>query len=79
MTAIPAMTGLIWMYIEWGEQRTLFRAKGTQFQAIFSEVFMEEPQPTDTGDVAPSSMSHIVGQAGVKAQVAVALEAAWAD
>jgi Holliday junction DNA helicase RuvB len=34
---------------------------------------------TDINDVAPSSLSHLVGQKGVVAQVAVALEAAWAD
>jgi Holliday junction DNA helicase RuvB len=34
---------------------------------------------TDINDVAPSSLSHIIGQKGVIAQVAVALEAAWAD
>lgn len=36
-------------------------------------------QANEINDVAPSSLSHIVGQASVKAQVAVALEAAWAD
>jgi holliday junction DNA helicase RuvB len=33
----------------------------------------------EIGDVAPSSLSHIVGQRSVVAQVAVALEAAFAD
>jgi Holliday junction DNA helicase RuvB len=33
----------------------------------------------EINDVAPTSLSHIVGQAGVVAQVAVALEAAFAD
>ena len=36
-------------------------------------------QANEINDVAPSSLSHITGQASVKAQVAVALEAAWAD
>ena len=36
-------------------------------------------QANEINDVAPSSLSHIVGQASVKAQVAVALEAAFAD
>ena len=36
-------------------------------------------QANEINDVAPSSLSHIVGQKGVVAQVAVALEAAWAD
>jgi Holliday junction DNA helicase RuvB len=31
------------------------------------------------GDVAPSSLRHLIGQQGVVAQVAVALDAAWAD
>jgi Holliday junction DNA helicase RuvB len=34
---------------------------------------------TDMNDVAPSSLAHLIGQRGVVAQVAVALEAAWAD
>ena len=34
---------------------------------------------TDINDVAPSSLSHLVGQKSVVAQVAVALEAAFAD
>lgn len=38
-----------------------------------------EPTKSEISDVAPSSMSHIVGQASVKAQVQVALDAAWAD
>ena len=33
----------------------------------------------EIGDVAPSSLNHLIGQASVKAQVAVALEAAFAD
>jgi holliday junction DNA helicase RuvB len=36
-------------------------------------------QANEINDVAPSSLKHIVGQASVIAQVAVALEAAWAD
>jgi Holliday junction DNA helicase RuvB len=40
---------------------------------------MENEQPKEIGDVAPSSLQHIIGQPGVKAQAAVALEAAWAD
>jgi Holliday junction DNA helicase RuvB len=38
-----------------------------------------EDRTTDIGDVAPSALSHIVGQRSVMAQVSVALEAAWAD
>jgi Holliday junction DNA helicase RuvB len=34
---------------------------------------------TDLNDVLPTALAHIVGQRGVVAQVAVALEAAWAD
>jgi holliday junction DNA helicase RuvB len=40
---------------------------------------MSEETPKEIGEVAPSSLGHIIGQRGVKAQVAVALEAAWAD
>jgi Holliday junction DNA helicase RuvB len=40
-------------------------------------MFMSEHQ--EIGDVAPSSLSHIIGQGSVVAQVAVALEAAFAD
>jgi Holliday junction DNA helicase RuvB len=40
---------------------------------------MSERNATDTNDVAPSSLSHLIGQKGVVAQVEVALEAAWAD
>ena len=36
-------------------------------------------RPSEMNDVAPSSLAHIIGQASVKAQVAVGLEAAWAD
>ena len=36
-------------------------------------------QANEINDVAPTSLSHIVGQKGVVAQVAVALEAAFAD
>ena len=36
-------------------------------------------QPHEINDVQPSSLSHFLGQASVKAQVSVALEAAWAD
>lgn len=39
---------------------------------------MEEHR-TDINDVAPTSLNHLIGQQGVKAQVAVALEAAFAD
>jgi len=35
--------------------------------------------PKEINDVAPSSLGHIIGQSSVKAQVSVALEAAWAD
>jgi Holliday junction DNA helicase RuvB len=38
-----------------------------------------EEQPKEISDVSPSSLGHIIGQPGVKAQVSVALEAAWAD
>ena len=34
---------------------------------------------TDINDVTPSSLAHLIGQKGVIAQVAVALEAAFAD
>ena len=37
------------------------------------------PQRNDIGDVAPTSLSHLVGQRGVIEQVSVALDAAWAD
>jgi len=40
---------------------------------------MTDEQPTDVGDVAPSSLSHLIGQKSVLAQVTVALEAAFAD
>src|SRR5437660_10537019 len=36
-------------------------------------------QANEINDVAPTSLSHIVGQKSVVAQVAVALEAAFAD
>src|ERR1017187_734609 len=36
-------------------------------------------QAHEINEVAPTSLNHIIGQASVKAQVAVALEAAWAD
>jgi Holliday junction DNA helicase RuvB len=39
----------------------------------------QQHQPSEINDVSPSSLKHIVGQSSVKAQVAVALEAAWAD
>jgi holliday junction DNA helicase RuvB len=39
---------------------------------------MDDPR-TDINDVTPSSLAHLIGQKGVIAQVAVALEAAWAD
>ena len=40
---------------------------------------MNEQQSNEVNDVRPSSLSHIVGQDSVKAQVAVALDAAFAD
>ena len=40
---------------------------------------MSEEQRNEIGDVAPSSLAHIIGQGSVKAQVSVGLEAAWAD
>ena len=40
---------------------------------------MADEQPSEINDVSPSSLGHIIGQASVKAQVSVALEAAWAD
>jgi Holliday junction DNA helicase RuvB len=40
---------------------------------------MPDDQRNEINDVAPSSLAHIIGQASVRAQVAVALEAAWAD
>ena len=39
----------------------------------------DEITKNDVGDVAPNSLAHIIGQAGVKAQVSVAIEAAFAD
>jgi Holliday junction DNA helicase RuvB len=36
-------------------------------------------RPSEMNDVAPSSLAHIIGQASVKAQVQVALSAAFAD
>src|SRR5579859_4785599 len=38
----------------------------------------DNPVP-EMNDVAPSSLTHLVGQQSVVAQVAVAVEAAWAD
>src|SRR3954454_11468614 len=40
---------------------------------------MADERVNEVGDVAPSSLRHLIGQRGVVAQVAVALEAAWAD
>ena len=40
---------------------------------------MSDELPKEINDVAPSSLGHIIGQSSVKAQVSVALEAAWAD
>jgi Holliday junction DNA helicase RuvB len=40
---------------------------------------MSDQRPTEVNDVAPTSLSHLVGQRGVVDQVAVALEAAFAD
>jgi Holliday junction DNA helicase RuvB len=39
---------------------------------------MDEPR-TDINDVSPTSLKHLIGQRSVIAQIAVALEAAWAD
>jgi Holliday junction DNA helicase RuvB len=38
-----------------------------------------DDRATDINDVSPSSLSHLIGQKSVIAQVSVALEAAWAD
>lgn len=40
---------------------------------------MEEPNLKDINDVSPSSLSHLIGQKAVTAQVTVAIEAAFAD
>lgn len=40
---------------------------------------MTEQRATDVGDVVPSSLAHLIGQKSVIAQVAVALDAAFAD
>src|SRR5438270_9858586 len=40
---------------------------------------MPDEQINEVGDVAPSSLRHLIGQQSVTAQVTVALEAAWAD
>jgi Holliday junction DNA helicase RuvB len=40
---------------------------------------MSNEHAADINDVSPSSLAHIVGQKSVVAQVATALEAAWAD
>lgn len=40
---------------------------------------MSDQRPTEVNDVSPTSLSHLVGQRGVVDQVAVALEAAFAD
>jgi Holliday junction DNA helicase RuvB len=40
---------------------------------------MPDEKVNEVGDVAPSSLRHLVGQQSVTAQVTVALEAAWAD
>ena len=41
---------------------------------------MSDPNPpTEINDAAPSSLSRIIGQRGVVAQVAVALDAAFAE
>jgi Holliday junction DNA helicase RuvB len=40
---------------------------------------MADQRPTEVNDIAPTSLSHLVGQRGVVDQVAVALEAAAAD
>lgn len=39
----------------------------------------QEKKTTEVNDVSPSCLSHLVGQQGVKAQVSVAIEAAFAD
>src|SRR4051812_44034403 len=40
---------------------------------------MSQPQGNEINDVMPTSLRHLIGQEGVTAQVAVALEAAFAD
>jgi len=40
---------------------------------------MPDEQVNEVGDVAPSSLRHLIGQHSVTAQVSVALEAAWVD
>lgn len=40
---------------------------------------MADQRPTEVNEIAPTSLSHLVGQRGVVDQVAVALEAAFAD
>ena len=40
---------------------------------------MSEERASEVGDVAPSSLSHLIGQRSVIAQVSVALDAAFAD
>lgn len=40
---------------------------------------MSEPQPNEINDIKLTSLRHCIGQESVKAQVSVALEAAWAD
>src|SRR5262245_50221421 len=40
---------------------------------------MDELQPSEINDVAPSSLNHIIGQKGVVEQTSVALDAAFVD
>ena len=40
---------------------------------------MSEKQTTEINDVSPTSLKHMIGQRGVMAQVAVAIDAAFAD
>src|SRR4051812_37975093 len=54
-------------------------ALGT-FNHNSQEITMAGQRPsTEINDVAPTSLSHLVGQRGVVDQVAVAIEAAFAD
>ena len=39
----------------------------------------EDDDPKEINEAAPTSLAHVVGQPSVKAQVQVALDAAWAD
>jgi Holliday junction DNA helicase RuvB len=46
---------------------------------VMPEEQNQQDKTTEVNDVAPSSLRHLIGQNSVTAQVAVALEAAWAD